>query len=112
MMKRFEEYNKFEQEELRKQGLRTLSHAFKYKKVCSQCGWDKPQHLWLCIANSPIPLQNSLNINELSKRRILCTVPTIESLPRPIYNWVPFCKKEPCIDCELTGKKFRQAGTN
>ena len=46
-MRRFDTYTPIEKDEIRKQGLRTLSYAFKFEKCCSKCGWDNPNHLWL-----------------------------------------------------------------
>jgi len=109
----FSAYSDIEKDELRKQGLRTLTYAYKYGKQCTTCGWSKIRHLWLSsrteleAGKTWIPLDRvpqAKVVRELEKRTLICAAcRRIRPIQGPQYEWFSCKKKEPCAECGLTG---------
>jgi hypothetical protein len=120
-MQRFSEYSAIDKDEIRKQGLRVLSYAYKYGKACELCGWGNINHLWL----SSLPLTCSLAkgeagdikkwvpldrvpqkklIYEMEQRCLVCAVcRRLAPVQRPQYDWTKCIKQVPCVECGLAG---------
>jgi len=124
MLRPFETYSAIEKDEIRKQGLRVISYAYKYGKQCSVCGWDNANHLWLSSLPRPelsgkleptverskwVPLDRvpqSKLIAELERRTIICAVcRRMHPAFRPPYQWQSCIKRAPCVECGLIGLK-------
>ncbi len=106
-MRRFEDYSAIELDELRKQGIRTLTYAYKCHKKCTRCAWSTPRHLWLSSSFEPgswIPLnripQKQL-IDELTRRTLLCALCRRRMRPPPQvrHKWSACIKRHPCVEC-------------
>ena len=106
-MRRFAEYSTIDKDEIRKQGLRALSYAYKYGKACVQCGWTRIDHLWLTSTcdQEDTPLRRVPQkrlIVELEKRCVVCAVCCRLNPPkRPLYEWSKCVKQTPCVECGL-----------
>lgn len=107
-MKRFEEYTDVEKDELRKQGLRVLTHAYKFQKHCALCKWSNPAHLWLSTIHShaaPLArIPQAQLLTELSTRTIMCALCRrsanyYQNVPQK--EWTTCVKQIACIGCGL-----------
>lgn len=111
-MRRFSEYSDIEKDEIRKQGIRTLTYAYKQGKSCALCGWANIHHLWLAAPHrtarsdaSWVPLDRvpqKYLLQELDRRMIICAAcRRLNPPPRPKYTWHACVKQLACISCGL-----------
>lgn len=107
-MKAFCKYTAIEKDEIRKQGLRPLAHAYKHGKCCVRCKWSNPDHLWLAASPGDGPLRRVPQadlLDELSRRTLVCALCRRLSGRRrtdaSVSPWQPSIKTEPCVDCGI-----------
>lgn len=113
MQKLFSDCTYIEKDELRKCGLRVLTHVYKRGKSCSTCGWSNPRHLCLGVSATSLrgPLKNVPQgklLDELSKRVVICAKCRRlhpPAVPPSHHRW---WRLEPmhnmCVDCGAIGK--------